>query len=126
MKIYLIVAAGGALGAMARYGTDSMVNRWAGLGFPWGTVTVNLVGSLVLGLLIGAAVHGLHLGQEMRALIVTGFLGAFTTFSTFSLETVELMSGGRVAAGLANAALSVAGCLVAASVGLAVGSRITA
>lgn len=94
MKIYLIVAAGGALGAMARYGTDSMVGRWAGLGFPWGTVTVNLVGSLVLGLLIGAAVHGLHLGQEMRALVVTGFLGAFTTFSTFSLNTVTLIERG--------------------------------
>ncbi len=94
MKIYLIVAAGGALGAMARYGTDSMVGRWTGLGFPWGTVTVNLVGSLVLGLLIGAAVHGLHLGQEMRALVVTGFLGAFTTFSTFSLNTVTLLERG--------------------------------
>ena len=100
MKIYLIVAAGGALGAMARYGTDSMVNRWAGLGFPWGTVTVNLVGSLVLGLLIGAAVHGLHLGQEMRALIVTGFLGAFTTFSTFSLNTVTLLERGDTGAAL--------------------------
>lgn len=98
MKIYLIVAAGGALGAMARYGTDSMVGRWTGLGFPWGTVTVNLVGSLVLGLLIGAAVHGLHLGQEMRALVVTGFLGAFTTFSTFSLNTVTLLERGDTGA----------------------------
>lgn len=98
MKIYLIVAAGGAFGAVARYGTDSMVGRWTGLGFPWGTVTVNLVGSLVLGLLIGAAVHGLHLGQEMRALVVTGFLGAFTTFSTFSLNTVTLLERGDTGA----------------------------
>ncbi len=98
MKIYLIVAAGGALGAMARYGTDTVVGRWTGLGFPWGTVTVNLVGSLVLGLLIGAAVHGLHLGHEARALAVTGFLGAFTTFSTFSLNTVTLIERGDTVA----------------------------
>lgn len=100
MKMYLIVAAGGALGAMARYGTDSVVSRWTGAGFPWGTVTVNLLGSLVLGLLIGATIHGLQLGQETRALVVTGFLGAFTTFSTFSLNTVTLIERGDTGAAL--------------------------
>ena len=73
MKMYLVVALGGAFGAMARYGTDSALMRLAGPGFPWGTVAVNLLGSLVLGLLIGAAAHGLHLSQEVRALVVTGF-----------------------------------------------------
>ena len=95
MKMYLIVAAGGAFGAMARYGTVIAVNRFTGLGFPWGTVTVNLVGSLVLGLLIGGLAHGLHLSQEARALVVVGFLGAFTTFSTFSLDTVILIERGE-------------------------------
>ena len=95
MKIYLVVALGGAAGAMARYGVDSAILRAAGPGFPWGTVTVNLIGSLLLGLLIGAAAHGLHLSQEMRALVVTGFLGAFTTFSTFSLNTVTLIERGE-------------------------------
>jgi fluoride exporter len=94
MKMYLIVALGGALGAMMRYGTVVAVGRVTGFGFPWGTVTVNLVGSLVLGLLIGALAHGLHLSQEARALVVVGFLGAFTTFSTFSLDTVTLMERG--------------------------------
>ena len=100
MKMYLVVAAGGALGAMARYRADSLIGRWAGAGFPWGTVAVNLIGSLLLGLLIGAAAHGLHLSQEMRALVVTGFLGAFTTFSTFSLNTVTLIERGDTGAAL--------------------------
>jgi fluoride exporter len=94
MKMVLMVAAGGALGAAARYGTVVAVGRWTGLGFPWGTVTVNLVGSLALGFLIGALAHGLSLSQEMRGLIVIGFLGAFTTFSTFSLDTVTLLERG--------------------------------
>jgi len=100
MKLYLVVALGGALGAMARYGADSAMMRLAGPGFPWGTLAVNLIGSLVLGLLIGAAAHGLHLSQEARALAVTGFLGAFTTFSTFSLNTVTLVERGETAAAL--------------------------
>lgn len=95
MKMYLIVAAGGAFGAMARYGTVVAVGRFTGLGFPWGTITVNLVGSLFLGLLIGGLAHGLHLSQEARALVVVGFLGAFTTFSTFSLDTVILIQRGE-------------------------------
>ena len=95
MKMLLLVAAGGALGAAARYGTVVAVGRLAGFGFPWGTMAVNLAGSLVLGLLIGALAHGLHLSQEARGLIVVGFLGAFTTFSTFSLDTVTLLERGH-------------------------------
>jgi len=96
MKMLLVVAAGGALGAMARYGTVVAVGRLTGIGgFPWGTVAVNLAGSLVLGLLIGALAHGLHLSQEARGLIVVGFLGAFTTFSTFSLDAVTLIERGQ-------------------------------
>lgn len=94
MKMILAVAAGGALGALARYGTVVAVGRLTGIGFPWGTVAVNLIGSLVLGLLIGALAYGLHLSQEARALIVVGFLGAFTTFSTFSLDAVTLIERG--------------------------------
>ena len=107
MKMYLVVALGGAFGAMARYGTDSALMRLTGPGFPWGTVGVNLIGSLLLGLLIGAALHGLHLSQETRALVVTGFLGAFTTFSTFSLNTVTLIERGETAAALGYVLVSV-------------------
>lgn len=91
MKMVLAIAAGGALGAVARYGTVVLMGRLTGHGFPWGTVAVNLAGSLVLGLLIGALAHGLHLSQEVRGLLVIGFLGAFTTFSTYSLDAVTLI-----------------------------------
>ena len=94
MKMYMIVALGGALGAMMRYGTVAVVGRVTGFGFPWVTVTVNLIGSLALGLLIGGLAYGFHLSQEARAFVVVGFLGAFTTFSTFSLDTVTLMERG--------------------------------
>jgi fluoride exporter len=95
MKTVLFVAAGGALGAAARYGAVVAVGKLTGIGhFPWGTVTVNLVGSLVLGLLIGALAHGFSLSAEARALVVVGFLGAFTTFSTFSLDAVTLLERG--------------------------------
>lgn len=94
MKMVLAIAAGGALGAVARYGTVVLMGRLTGHGFPWGTVAVNLAGSLVLGLLIGALAHGLHLSQEMRGLLVIGFLGAFTTFSTYSLDAVTLIERG--------------------------------
>ena len=90
----LAVAAGGALGALARYGTTVAVGRMTGIGFPWGTVAVNLIGSLTLGLLVGAFAHGLHMSQEVRGLIIVGFLGAFTTFSTFSLDAVTLIERG--------------------------------
>jgi CrcB protein len=79
MKMVLMIAAGGAMGAVARYGTVVAVGRLTGIGFPWGTVTVNL---------------GFSLSQEMRGLIVVGFLGAYTTFSTFSLDAVTLMERG--------------------------------
>ena len=95
MKFVLLVAAGGALGAVARYGTMVAMSRLTGLGFPWGTVSVNLVGSLALGLLIGSLAHGFQLSNEARALFVVGFLGAFTTFSTFSLDAVTLIERGE-------------------------------
>jgi CrcB protein len=94
MKMVLMIAAGGAMGAVARYGTVVAVGRLTGIGFPWGTVTVNLAGSFILGFLIGALAHGFSLSQEMRGLIVVGFLGAYTTFSTFSLDAVTLMERG--------------------------------
>ena len=117
-----LVAGGGAIGALGRFWVAVLLAATAGTHLPFATFVVNVVGSFMIGL--AAVLIGTSL--PMKAFFITGILGGFTTFSTFSLETVELMSGGRVAAGLANAALSVAGCLVAASVGLAVGSRITA
>ncbi|GIH70987.1 fluoride efflux transporter CrcB [Sphaerimonospora thailandensis] len=89
----LLVFLGGAVGAPARYLIDRFVQRRHDSVFPWGTLTVNLVGSLILGFLLGAR-SGLGLPQEVVMLAGTGFCGALTTFSTFGFETVRLLEEG--------------------------------
>jgi fluoride exporter len=91
MLIYVMV--GGAVGAAARYGLGGWIQDWSGSTFPWGTLVVNVSGSL----LIGFSVHlleALPVSVEMRALVTIGLLGAFTTFSTFSYETLMLAREG--------------------------------
>ena len=94
----LLVAVGGAVGSMARYQIGSMVlartETWA---FPLGTFTVNVLGCLIAGILIGVAEYRDFLTLEMRLLIFTGFLGGFTTFSAFGVETVALIERGQYA-----------------------------
>ncbi|MBN1943819.1 MAG: fluoride efflux transporter CrcB [Phycisphaerae bacterium] len=95
MTNFLWIALGGALGAMARYGLTEQVQKWLGPGFAWGTLSVNLLGCF----LIGVAFHAISavgpLPHEVRFLAVVGFLGAFTTFSTFSLEIVNFLRDGQ-------------------------------
>jgi CrcB protein len=114
-----VLVLGGALGAPARYLVDGWIEpRVAGV-FPWGTVVVNVTGSFVLGVVTGLALyHGL--GDVPRAAIATGFCGAYTTFSTFSYETVLLLETGEHRRAVANAFGSVAAGLVAAGLGLAI------
>lgn len=112
VKMLMAVAAGGAIGAVLRYSLTSFVGQWAGHGFPWGTVTVNVLGSFVLGVLIEVMALQWSPSEAMRAFLVVGILGAFTTFSTFSLDLQTLISreqlvlaafyvGGSVVVGLA-------------------------
>ena len=110
------IALGGATGALARYWVSGWVYRAAGTGFPWGTLVVNVAGSLLIGFL---AVYLLDRTQsaEWRALLIVGFLGAFTTFSTFSLETLHLLEQAEPAKAFANAAVSVLACLGATWLG---------
>lgn len=94
------VALGGALGAAARYGLTGWVHAWAGSAFPWGTLSVNAGGSFLLGLTV-RYLEFVVAAPELRAAITVGFLGAFTTFSTYSYETVALLqerAWGRAAA----------------------------
>jgi CrcB protein len=90
------IALGGAIGAVARHSVSVMMGSMLGNGFPWGTVTVNIVGSFLMGALIELSALKLSIGPEMRALLVTGFLGAFTTFSTFSLDVATLYERGNL------------------------------
>ena len=94
MLTWISVAAGGALGAVLRYGVNIASTSLWGLNFPIATMIVNVLGSLILGLLSGFFAHYGNPSPEMRAFIVTGALGAFTTFSTFSLDSVTLFERG--------------------------------
>lgn len=94
--VYLYLAVGGALGTIARFGVGGWIETLAAEGFPWPTFGVNIAGSLLLGTIIGYEQLG-GLSADMRALIAVGFCGAFTTFSTFSLETFSLLQRGETA-----------------------------
>lgn len=110
--IYLSIAAGGVLGALARYAVGAWLGTPPGQGFPWATLLVNVGGSILLGFLM-RAFPAWGTPAEVRAFLTVGFCGSFTTFSTFGYETVALAQAGAypLAAGyvLASAALGVAG-----------------
>lgn len=86
VKTLLFVAAGGAVGASARYLVGVASGRLLGFGFPWGTLTVNILGCLIMGLLIEAMALRWTVGNELRAFLTVGVLGGFTTFSAFSAD----------------------------------------
>ncbi len=108
-----VIAAGGALGAVMRFWVSSAVYAWLGRGFPWGTLSVNLLGSFIIGLAFVMLTERLTVGSEIRAFIMIGFLGAFTTFSTFSLETLALMQEGLLLKAAMNILISVVLCIIA-------------
>ena len=122
----MAVALGGALGAVSRYLVSGWVNRLtSGSPFPYGTLTVNLVGSFLLGLLMSLGSEGRWgVAPQLRLLLGPGLLGALTTFSTFSYETVEALRTGEARVALANVGLSVAVALTACWLGLRVGEAL--
>lgn len=115
----LLVAVGAAVGAPARYLLDRAVQARHGTRFPWGTLSANMLGCFVLGLLTG-----LPVGQAASALLATGFCGALTTYSTFSFETYRLLRSGARLGALGNLVVSLMAGLGAAYVGIAVGSAL--
>ena len=121
-----LVAAGGALGAMARYLLSGWVARLSQeSAFPWGTLAVNVAGSFLLGLLMGAGSEGRFLVPPgVQILVGVGFLGALTTFSTFSYEAIEAWRVGDSRIALGYVAANLAGALAACWLGLGVGERI--
>jgi len=114
----MLVLLGGAIGAPARYLTDVAVQRLHGSTFPWGTWTVNVAGSFVLGLVAAGA------ATWMETLVGTGFCGALTTFSTFGYETVRLAEEGEASTATANVVGSLAVGLLAAALGWWVGALV--
>ena len=117
---WLLLAVFGAIGTIARAELGSLVQRLTGPAFPWGTVSVNLVGSLLFGL-VWAAAAGHARASDVRLAALTGFMGAFTTFSTFMFDTAELAEASRFGAMAGNLVLQNAAGLVCMTVGLAIG-----
>ena len=120
----LFIAAGGATGALFRYWVANGVYALLGRGFPYGTLTVNIIGSIVMGFSYAFLVERMDVASQWRAGLMIGMLGAFTTFSSFSIETMNLLeSGEQLRAGM-NVLLSVTLCLVGCWAGLVIGREI--
>lgn len=105
------VGAGGGIGAVLRFGASGLVYRWAGEDFPYGTLLVNVLGSLLLGFIAELTESRTTTGPLLKMFLTVGLCGGFTTFSTFSLETWRMLADGSYLAATANAAGSVLLCL---------------
>ena len=117
----ILIGIGGFAGAITRYLVDGAVSDRTSGGFPWGTLVVNLSGSFLLGLLFAMTAERAILPAEVRGPVLIGFIGAYTTFSTFMLESWRLVEDGATALALANLFGSVALGLVAVVAGLSLG-----
>lgn len=121
MPVVAAIAVGGALGALARYGLDRLIERRSFSLFPWSTFAINVSGCFLVGLVIGALVDRHHTPQWARAGLVVGFCGAYTTFSTFAQETLDLAEANDQALALVNVSASVIVGVAAVLVGQQLG-----
>ncbi len=118
------IAAGGAIGALMRYWLSNGIYVFMGRGFPYGTLTVNVTGSLIMGFLYVFMIERMDASVEWRAALMIGLLGAFTTFSTFSIETMNLLESGEQLKAALNVILSVTLCLLGCWLGMVVGRNV--
>ncbi|MBP6012197.1 MAG: fluoride efflux transporter CrcB [Alphaproteobacteria bacterium] len=125
MGTILSIAVGGALGAVGRYALSSQVTHWAGAGFPWGILIVNVIGCFAMGVIAELAAFTWNMQPEMRAFLTTGILGGFTTFSAFALDTAVLTERGDLTGAAFYVAASVLGSVAALFLGLALVRAIT-
>jgi CrcB protein len=127
MLTYLWVAIGGALGSMARYWMAGAVAAITGPEFPWGTILINIVGSFVIGVVAALSGPGsrVAVSSDVRAFIMVGICGGYTTFSAFSLQTLELARGREWVQAGGNIVLSVVLCLIAVWLGYKLGALLS-
>lgn len=118
MTKIMAIAVGGALGALSRYWVVGVITSLFERSFPFGTLVVNILGSLLIGVLYILIIEKLDVAAEWHAILMVGFIGAFTTFSTFSLETLMLFQEGRFVAALTYIFSSVVVCLLAVAAGM--------
>ncbi|HBK05526.1 MAG TPA: fluoride efflux transporter CrcB [Acetobacteraceae bacterium] len=123
MGAWIAVAVGGAIGSVGRFWLAGAMAALTGPRFPWGTLLINIVGSFVIGLVAGITLPPARVGMspDLRIFLMTGICGGFTTFSAFSLQTLELIQGGDVVAALGYAIGSVALCVIATYAAWALG-----
>ena len=129
MKLALCVALGGCLGALTRWGLSGWIDSRPALSathFPVGIFVANILGCLLFGILFGIGEGKTWMTAGMKAILFTGFLGSFTTFSTFSWNTLYLVKAGQIGVALLNVALSVLVGLIAVWIGYVVGGRVGA
>ncbi|WP_277960047.1 fluoride efflux transporter CrcB [Frigoribacterium faeni] len=119
--LVVAVAVAGGVGAATRFVVDGLVKDRLGSAYPWGTTVINVSGSFALGLLTGLALQAV-VAPEWKAVLGTGLLGGYTTFSTASVETVRLLAAGRRGAAVANGLGMLVACVGVASLGLWLGS----
>ena len=119
MNAFLLVGAGGALGAMSRYGFASLIGRLWPMGFPLATLLINIIGSIAMGLFVGLMAKLLSANkEELRLFVAVGIFGGFSTFSSFSLDTIVLIERGEMLSAVTYVALSVVVCLIGLYLGL--------
>jgi CrcB protein len=124
MNQFIFLSVAGALGALSRYALGGVIQRATGTSFPYGTLVVNALGCLVIGYIMQIALTTNVISPSVRLVVTVGFLGAFTTFSTFSYETVKLLEDGVFVSAILNIALNVGVGLLATFLGILLG-RIT-
>ena len=117
----LLVFIGGGIGATARYGLQGAVYKITGAGFPYGTLVVNVLGSFLIGLLMTSFEERFMVNSSLRVFLTIGILGGFTTFSSFSYETMAMLRDGSYGPGIMNIAASVVACLGATWLGIVIG-----
>lgn len=118
MSIYIAIAVGGSLGAVSRYWVTTRTYQWLGMDYPYGTLTVNVLGSLLLGFLSVLLVERFQISEALRFGLLAGFLGSFTTFSAFAMDSINLMNSGALLKSLGYMLLSVVFCVVGVWAGL--------
>ena len=124
MSIYLAIAAGGAVGAISRYWMTGSVGQMLGYSFPFGTLSVNVLGSFLMGLFAILLTEKIPLDDSVRLGLITGMLGAFTTFSAFAMDTLGLMESGAIVKTLVYVMASVLVCIIAAWAGVFIAKQI--
>jgi CrcB protein len=124
MRLVLLLAGAGALGSLSRYGLGGLIQRLAGAGFPYGTLVINVLGCLAIGFIMQIGLNTNVMSATTRVTITVGFLGAFTTFSSFSYETVKLLESGEWSSAILNMGSNLGLGILATTFGILIGRAV--